>query len=110
MYDKSICDQRWTNAYFRSCHNKLKTMNKNAKFCGEVDVQHQQNQAVQISTRAPPKKLNAHGKFSKAMDVCKKIANILSQSSQEHFERKMQQLITLHETWNAGKRVWSYRF
>ena len=81
MYDKGICDQRWTNAYFRSCHKKLKTLNKDDEFCREVEVQHPHNQALQISTRAPPKKLNAHGKFSKAMHVCKKIANILSQSS-----------------------------
>ena len=49
--------------------------------------------------------MNSHQKYVTAMNVCKKIANTLSQSSQEDFDRKLGQLSSLNELWCNGREV-----
>ena len=49
--------------------------------------------------------LNSHQKFSKALEVCKKIANVLPHCSQADFERKLGKLKFLNEAWCEGKEI-----
>ena len=108
LYDKNICAVRWTNSYYRSTHKSLKNLNRatdddamNAASGDPTD----QNVSVNVSTQVAAKKLSSHAKFSKALDVCKKIANVLSNCSHEHFERKISNLNFIHEAWCKGKEI-----
>ena len=106
IYDNNICAVRWTNTYYRSTHKSLKTFNQsNGNSFPTSSDQTETDTVVNISTQNTKKKLNSHEKFSKALNLWKKISNVISQSSQEQFERKLEQLAFLHDTWCEGKEV-----
>ena len=102
LYDKNLCDERWTNSYYRSAHKALRPSETGDDLMihGEDDTV-----TVDISTQSRAKNLNCHQKFSKALDICKKIANTISYCSQVDFDRKLLQLKSLNETWLGGKEV-----
>ena len=49
--------------------------------------------------------MSTQQKYVTALNVCKNIANTLSQASQEHFERRLAQLTSLQDIWNEGCEV-----
>ena len=49
--------------------------------------------------------MNAHQKFSLALNTSKKIANTLSMLSDGNFKRKLEQLKVLNDMWSAGKEI-----
>ena len=49
--------------------------------------------------------MSSQQKYVTALNVCKKIANTLSQASQEHFERRLAQLTSLQNIWSEGREV-----
>lgn len=106
LYDQNLCDERWTNTYYRSKHKSLRNSNKinndQLENLNDLDENHF---AVDISTQVRSTRLNSHKKCSKALDICKKIANTISQSSEDDFERKLGQLKSLNEAWCDGKEV-----
>ena len=81
LYDKSLCANRWTNAYSRA-QLKLVRPNENQNCSGDLSVSLQTN----------VKKWSAQQKYSRAMEVCKKIANVIALSSQTNFEHRLSQL------------------
>ena len=99
LYDRNLCDERWTNDYYRSKHKYLKDKSTDS------DIITANDQTVDMSSLSRTNKMNSHQKYVTAMNVCKKIANTLSQSSQEDFDRKLGQLSSLNELWCNGREV-----
>ena len=103
LFDRNLCDERWTSMYYRSNHKLLK---------GRVDDTQQDDRSeharecrVEVSKQQRTKRWTSQQKFSRAMDVCKKIANTISLCSQEEFNRKFEQLTSLNEAWMNGKEI-----
>ena len=97
LYDKNLCDERWTNSYFRSNHKLISNEN--------VIDSPSTNSMVNVTSQSTVKRWSSQQKFSKALDVCKQIANAISLTSQESFEYKLNQLVTLNEAWRVGNKI-----
>lgn len=102
LFEKRLCDERWTSSYFKSKHKLLHTTDDTTQ---EHIDDNTDGCTVEVSTQERIKRWTSQQKYSRAMDVCKKIANTISLCSQENFDRKLQQLISLNEAWTNGNEI-----
>ena len=101
LYDRNLCDNRWTNAYFQS---KSTTFN-NPDRDSTVDAESENDLSIDVLPASKKRKRNSHEKFSAALSTCKKLANAMSLCSESDFERKLEQLQQLNDLWTQKKEV-----
>ena len=90
---QSLCDKRWTVAYYRLISKESTSENHNDDILN-VNV---------LPSKA--KKLNSHQKFSIANEVCKRIANTISFLSDSDFNRRVDQLKELNNLWSQNTEI-----
>ena len=81
LFDRNLCAERWTTTFSNAQRKSLMTER-------ESDVIELE---VGISEFSRNKKWTSQQKYSRALDVCKKIANTIAMSSQEDFEHRVVQ-------------------
>ena len=95
LFDKNLCAERWTTAHSRAQRKAMVAVDNETAYTTEVSV----------TAMSHEKRLTSQQKYSRAMDVCKKIANTIALSGQESFDHRLAQLQSLSEHWRNGVEV-----
>ena len=95
IYDKNLCAERWTTAHSRSQRKAMVAVEDDTPSTTDVTV----------TAMSHVKKLTNQQKYSRAMDVCRKLANTVALASQEGFDHRLEQLKSLNEHWSQGNEV-----
>ena len=83
LFDRSLCDNRWTNAYFMS---KSTTFNNPDRDTDISTADDSEDISVDVLPTNKKRKKNSHEKYSEALAVCKRLANTLSLCSENQFQ------------------------
>ena len=94
--DESLCGERWTASYARA-----------ARSGGLPEsVECRDETTVTVTPQNNFEELSSQQKYSKAMEVCKKVAvAVASSSSEECYEQRLKQLETLLAAWQEDREV-----
>ena len=96
LMDESLCGERWTASYARA-----------ARSGGLPEsVECRDETTVTVTPQNNFEELSSQQKYSKAMEVCKKVAvAVASSSSEECYEQRLKQLETLLAAWQEDREV-----
>ncbi|CAI6372112.1 unnamed protein product [Macrosiphum euphorbiae] len=90
LYDSTLCDKRWSREFYYRSQRALKTAIVNSECNEQYDVEiNVEPRIEQIKSKKPK---SSHEKFRKASLCTTKIAELISYSSNVHFDRKLEQL------------------
>ena len=92
--DESLCGERWTASYARV-----------TRLGGSHESVESRDETTVTVTPQNVQEMSAEQKYSKAMEVCKKVAVVASSSSEECYEQRLKQLRTLLGAWQGGREV-----
>lgn len=92
LYDASICDQRWTSAYYKSTQRIFSS-------------QSIQPTLVVKSSKKHVRKLTQHQKFREASIITAELASVTCFASSIHFRRRIELLKELVSYWKNGEEV-----
>jgi len=96
LYDNSLCDERWTRNFYY----------QNQRVFKNVEVINTDNDNTTMTTLYKKKKIpTTHEKFRKASIIGAKIADLVSKSSNIHYQRKIEQLEFVFDTWLKGQEL-----
>ena len=92
IFDASICEERWTAAYYRSTQR----LSSNCSSRASLSV-------IESSTEKRP--LSQHEKYRKAVLLTSELASVASGASQFHFVQRLNLIQELIDHWKCGKEV-----
>lgn len=96
LYDLSLCDTRWTRDYYY----------KNQRVFENVEIVPTDSDTTVTTLHRKKKKVpSTHEKFRKASMIGAKIAELISQTSNVHFHRKIEQLEFIYNNWLKGHEI-----
>ncbi|XP_065886150.1 zinc finger SWIM domain-containing protein 3-like isoform X3 [Dysidea avara] len=92
LYDPTVCEQRWTTAYYKSTQRIFSTSQETAslsvvKSCNKRRV------------------LSQHEKYRKAVVISSELASVASVAFHIHFKRRLKLLRDLTDYWKRGEEV-----
>lgn len=92
VFDSTICEKRWTSAYYRSTQRLFST--------------HSSQPSLSVMESAKQKrKLSQHEKYRKALLLTSELASVASGASHIHFHRRIKLLQELIDHWKGGREV-----
>ena len=92
LFDPSLCDKRWTAAYYRANQRLFLTTSIHPS----VNVQ---------SACKGKRKLSQHEKYHKALLLTSELVSVASIASQFHFDRRLKVLNDLLTYWKNNEEV-----
>ena len=94
--DESLCGERWTASY--ACTARLGGSRESVECRDET--------TVTVTPQKHVDEMSAEQKYSKTMEVCKKLAvSVASSLSEKCYEHRLKQLRTLIGAWQGGREV-----
>lgn len=103
LYDSTLCDKRWSREFYYRSQRALKTAIDKSERNQQDDVEiNFEPRIEQIKSKKPK---SSHEKFRKASICTSKIAELISYTSNVHFDRKLEQLNLLLSSWSDGKEI-----
>ena len=93
LFHPSLCDKRWTIAYYRSTQRLFSAASNDCSLS-----------VVQSSSKGP-RKYSQHEKYRKALVVASELASVASCASHVHFDRRMKLLRELIDYWKCNEEV-----
>jgi hypothetical protein len=100
LFDQSLCDQRWSLAYYKSNQRIFRPEKEN-----ESD-NHLVNEISVLNLPAPKRRvLSQFEKFNRASKITTKLASLASEESGSGFQKRIAVLEKITSAWRQGKEV-----